>query len=429
MSRSRRGLRILVVSPQLPRPASSGFATRVFELVRHLASRHSLTVLCHESHEASADEPLHEICEVMALPSRDVAPATRRLSQALSLASPTPFHARHVATRPMQRALHSLLRSTPFDIVQFESSQLSPLGLPSGVATVFDEHNIEYELLDRMAHGEASALRRTFNDIEHRKFAGIERRAWRDADACAVTSLREAHIVKDYAPMTPVAVVPNAVDLDYFAPRHGSPSADSMVFTGILTYRPNLDAALHLTRTLFPMIASRRPGATLTVVGHGRAADLDKLRGPGVTVTGKVPDVRPYLATASVVVTPLRMGGGTRLKVLEALAMAKPVVSTSLGSEGIAVTPGEHLLVADEDEVFSDLVAHLLRDPAKRDELGSAGRSLVRDKYSWEAASERLEGLHAMALRRSSGRVSGRRTGARTLVGLHGVSTSTQPAR
>jgi glycosyltransferase involved in cell wall biosynthesis len=173
-----------------------------------------------------------------------------------------------------------------------------------------------------------------------------------------------------------------------------------VVFNGVLDYRPNLDAAHHLVEEVWPLVLRRRPQARLLIVGRGDEAERERLRRPGVEATGEVPDVRPYLAGAAVVIVPIRMGGGTRLKVVEALSMAKPMVSTTLGCEGVNVRHGEHLLVADGAEEFAGAVTQLLEDRWLAAELGRAGRARMEEEYSWELAGERLERLYARMLGR-----------------------------
>jgi glycosyltransferase involved in cell wall biosynthesis len=259
---------------------------------------------------------------------------------------------------------------------------------------VLDEHNIEYELLGRLHRGERSTLRRAQYRLEEHKVRRFERSSWGRVDGVAVTSEREEVIVRRHAPGTSTAVVPNGVDLEYFSPGDDEVKEGEIVFTGLMTYRPNLDGARYLVDDVLPRVRARHPGATVTIVGRVYDADLDALRRPGVTVTNWVDDVRPYVRRASVVVAPLRMGGGTRLKVVEGLAMAKPMVSTTIGCEGIDVRPGEHLLVADAPDDFADAVARLLRDRALCHRLGVAGNRLALAHYSWEGAVDQLDELY-----------------------------------
>jgi glycosyltransferase involved in cell wall biosynthesis len=163
---------------------------------------------------------------------------------------------------------------------------------------------------------------------------------------------------------------------------------------GTLKYRPNIDAVSFLLDEVLPDVRRRCPDAVLTIVGDGDDADLERFRRPGVVVTGRVPDVRPYLAAAAVTVVPVRIGGGTRLKVVEALAMGKAVVSTTLGCEGLAIRSGEHVLLADEAGSFAAAITRLLDDPQEGTRLGVAGRTLVVERYSWAHACSRLEELY-----------------------------------
>jgi len=194
-----------------------------------------------------------------------------------------------------------------------------------------------------------------------------------------------------HAPGQACAVVPNGVDLERFAPSDAAPRRHHAVFNGTLDYRPNIDAALHLVEDVWPLVRRRLPDATLAIVGRGEPAERRRLQQPGVELTGEVPDVRPFLRRAAVVTVPVRMGGGTRLKVLEGLALGRPMVSTTLGCEGIAVRDGEHLLIADGAEAFAGAIVRLFEDAATAGALGAAGRALMERSYSWALAGARLE--------------------------------------
>ena len=201
--------------------------------------------------------------------------------------------------------------------------------------------------------------------------------------------------MRAHAPGTPVIVAPNAVDLDYFRPAPGDGEPDTVVFNGTLAYRPNAEAVQHLVDEIWPRVRARRPTARLMIVGDVGPADRRRLRAPGVALTGEVPDVRPYLRSAAVAAVPVRIGGGTRLKVIEALAMGKATVSTTLGCEGLTVRGGEHLMIADDAASFADRVLELLDDRDRRAAIGRAARALVERDYSWELVGQRLEALYA----------------------------------
>jgi len=390
-------LRVLVVSPYCPYPPTWGAATRVYQLIRHLSARHSVTLVSYASPGAAdARQRLLEICDDVRLVPQEPRPGWRRRQlQARSLFDRTPFRVRENRSRRMQTVIEECLRGGGYDVVQIESSTMTCFEYATDAPLVLDEHNIESELLRRHGAGESSWPRRRFNDLESWKQERLEGSAWRKVAACAVTSEREVATVASQAPRTAVAVVPNAVDVGFFSPagNSGAVNPRSIVFTGLMSYRPNLDGARYMVEEILPRIRAARPETVLTIVGAGNRRDLDALRREGVTVTGFVPDVRPFIAGAACIVVPLRMGGGTRLKVVEALGMGKPMVSTSLGCEGIGVAAGEHLLVADGPVAFAAAVRRVLDRPELGRRLGRAGRELVVAGYSWQHSAQRLAEL------------------------------------
>jgi len=393
-------LRVLVVSAQFPYPATSGFARRVLGLTRQLAARHDVTLLSvappgHDEHVAR----LRQEFDVRVVEQGARSVRAKRSRQLRSLASLEPYHAATLRSPALQSALDQLHAERRFDVVQLESSLLCSLTVPEGPALVLDEHNVEYEVFQRVQDIERSPSRRLFNQLEHLRTRRFEQQAWRRAAACAVTSDRELVILAEHAPETPAAVVPNAADLDFFRPTGVEPEPATVVFNGVLDYRPNLDAAHQLVEEIWPLVVARCPQAQLTIVGRGPESDLAPLRRPNVTVPGPVPDIRTELGRAAVVVVPVRMGGGTRLKVLEALAMGKALVSTTLGCEGVNVTNGEHLLIADAPEAFAGAVVDLFADGAARARLGAAGRARMEAEYSWDIAGARLEELYRRVVR------------------------------
>ena len=188
-----------------------------------------------------------------------------------------------------------------------------------------------------------------------------------------------------------IEVVPNGVDIELFQNSLSDEIPCQIIFTGVMNYYPNIDAVLSFARHCWPLIKAEIPQATWKIVGGAPAREVRKLAElPGVTVTGPVPDMRPYLAASAVAIAPLQIGSGTRLKILEAFAMRKAVVSTSIGCEGLAVVPGKHLFIADLPAEFAQAVVNLLTNQEMRTTLGNAGRALVEEKYSWEHCGTQL---------------------------------------
>jgi sugar transferase (PEP-CTERM/EpsH1 system associated) len=385
-------LRILVVAPTVPYPPNWGFGIRVFNLLKELGTDHEVSLACFAGdQDREKVDAIRSICSAV----HTVAPPLldlrgKRTRQLRSMLSRQSFQTAGHSSPEMTQLLRDLSASGDFDVVQFESSQLISLLPTSPIPVLLDEHNIEYELLQRMMEVETSPMRKAYNWREYRKFEREETAAWARVDGCVMTSDREAEIVRNVVPQQRVHVAPNGVDVDYFSPVDDAVDPDEIVFTGLMSYRPNNDAARFFAREVLPIILASRPTARLTLVGLGAQEHVGSLAGPNVSVVSDVPDVRPYVRRASVVAVPLRMGSGTRLKVLEGLSMGKALVSTSVGCEGIAVRAGEHLLIEDDATRFADAVVRLLDDAAQRARLGVAGRELVESAYSWSSISHAL---------------------------------------
>ena len=389
------GRSILMVAPSWPYPATWGFAMRVYQLARQLSRSHRVTLLTYAGGNASGEDrspaPWYASAELVPAPR---AARSRRGAQAASVLSRRSYHMGHLRSKEMERAVEQMLLRHSFDVVQVESSQMAHAIRDAGVPVVLDEHNVEFMLLNRLGAMETSVARKAFGRLEAAKARREELRAWARTDGVVFTSKADLAVMRRLAPERRGCVVPNGVDVDYFRPREEGSDADTVVFTGSINYRPNTDAVDHFARRVFPALRRARPAARFVVVGQGAPDWLVRTAPAGVEFTGPVDDVRPHLARASVVVAPLRSGSGTRLKILEALAMAKPVVSSKIGCEGIAVADGEHLCVADDPEEFAGKVARLMSDRPAAAELGRRGRELVETHYSWDVAGRRLEQFH-----------------------------------
>jgi sugar transferase (PEP-CTERM/EpsH1 system associated) len=374
---------------------------RNYQFLRQLSQRHRVSLLAFgppDAHEERA--ALEQICqEVYTVEGGALRGLPKRRKQLASLFTGSSYLRKLFESPAAQRTLDAVTGAEQFDIIQVESSLMMNFRFRSSAALVIDEHNIEYQLLQRMYQVERSPIRKIYNLAEYLKFRREERGAWERSDGCIVTSARDEAILQQHVPGKPTAVVENGVDLEYFQPRGGSVDPASVVFTGRLDYQPNVDAVLYFVREILPKILRRRPEVVFTVVGTGPTRDIKRLAGRQVVVTGRVPDVRPYLDRAAVAVAPVRMGAGTRLKVLEALAMGKALVSTSLGCEGLMVHQGREVLLADSADAFAGEVLRLLEDPSLGRELGDRGRGQVEAHYGWAAIVSRLEAFHASVRR------------------------------
>ncbi|HXF64629.1 MAG TPA: glycosyltransferase, partial [Caldilineaceae bacterium] len=294
-----------------------------------------------------------------------------------------------------------------YDIVQVEGIEMAQYARHAAgrAPVVFDDHNCEYLLQQRNALNDLRVPRRWhaagYSLVQWQKLRRYEAQVCREAAAVVAVSGPDRAALWRLVPEAAITVIPNGIDLAAYPPAEPDPadSSPTLLFTGKMDYRPNIDAALWFGRAVLPLILARRPDVRWQIVGLNPHPRLDVLRRlPQVEITGAVDDVRPYLAAAAVYIIPMRVGGGTRFKALEAMAAAKPIVSTSLGVEGLPVADGRELLLADSPLEFAAAILRLLDDRAQDGSLGrslgAAARRLVADRYTWETILPALEQLY-----------------------------------
>jgi glycosyltransferase involved in cell wall biosynthesis len=264
-------------------------------------------------------------------------------------------------------------------------------------------HNVESEIWRRHAETSGNPASRQLLGVQWERMLRFERDALSRADLILAVSDADA---QTFARLYPAAVrgkavhvVQTGVDTDYFSPRPEPPSPAHLVFTGSMDWLPNEDGMVHFVQSVLPLIRHAEPGVTLSIVGRAPTPAVRALAGEGIEVTGRVEDVRPHVARGAVYVVPLRIGGGTRLKIFEAMAMGRAVVSTAIGAEGLPVTPGRDIVIADEPEAFAREVVALLRDRERRKTLEGAARALVVENYDWSAVAGQLESALTRAAR------------------------------
>jgi sugar transferase (PEP-CTERM/EpsH1 system associated) len=401
-------MRILWLKSDLLLPLDKGGKLRTWHLMRHLAQRHEITYLAF----AEPDTPAADIdgmkevaARVETITRTDPPKGTLRFyaDAAMHLIDPLPYAAGKYRSAAFKRRLNELLEERPFDLIVcdflFPAVNL-PKQLPCP-AVIFT-HNVESEIWRRYAETKGGTLGRILYGAQYRRMLRYEGRTLRrfdgvlgvsDADRDTFAHLYPGAITK------PIHVVPTGVDTDYFAPERiphsesRSPARRSLIFTGSMDWLPNEDAMLFFCREVLPIVRAEEPDATLTIVGRAPTPAVKTLADeqPGVRVTGRVDDVRPYISEAAVYIVPLRIGGGTRLKIFEAMAMRKAVVSTTVGAEGLPVVNGEHVLIADEPNTFARAVVGLMRDDDRRTALETAARALVVEHYDWSAVAGALE--------------------------------------
>jgi polysaccharide biosynthesis protein PslH len=412
---SSERLSILFVSQTPASPPRFGAQARVHGLMTQLARRHDLTAVTLVDDEFDVEEcrrAIQAYCrEVVLVPNPCVRRGlAKRLLQLQSLASTRSFERLQVMVPAMQRALDRVLRARRFDIVNLEFTFLGDCDLrqaPPGERLpplVVDSHNIDYDLARQYARAGNSLTRRLYAEANWRKLRREELGTYRDADGVYLCSAADERHLLDQLPGVRTAVIPNAADVEYFQPRPTDPPPDgrTVVYFGLLSYVPNIDGVIHFIKDIWPRISEAHPEARCKIIGGQPPPSLLALAGPRVQLTGFVSDLRPHLAAAAAVVVPLRLGGGTRLKIVEAMAMGKAIVSTKLGAEGIEAVPGRDLLVEDEPAAFADAANRLLAEPGLAARIGQSARRLAVERYAWSGAARALESFYRRILQACS---------------------------
>ncbi len=412
---TRERLDILCVSQLPASPPRFGAQARIHGLMTELARRHDLTAAMLVDEEFDADEfraAMRAYCrEVVMVPNPYGGQGlAKRLLQVRSLASIRSFERLRVTVPALQQSLDRIMRAKRFDLVNLEFPYLGHYDLrqaPTGEklpALVVDLHEIAHDLARQFASSGGNVGRRLYAGANWRKLRQEELGTYRNADGVYLCSAADEQRLLNEAPGVRTAVIPNAADVEYYQPRATDPPSDgrTVVYFGLLSTVPNIDGVVHFVHDIWPRVAEAYPEARCKIIGSGPPPSLRALAGPRIELTGFVSDLRPHLAAAAAVVVPLRLGGGTRLKIVEAMAMGKAVVSTSLGAEGIEAVPGRDILVEDQPAAFADAVHRLLAEPGLAERIGRSARQLAVQRYGWSKAAWALEGFYRRILEKAA---------------------------
>lgn len=400
-------MRILWLKTELLHPVNRGGRIRTYQMLRALKQNHDITYLTLDDGTGAPDAPAlaAEYCHRLdRVPFRTTPKDSPRLfaDLALNLASPLPYAIAKYASGEMRRRLEGYVQRGETDIVVCDflaPSQNVPAKLAA--PTLLFQHNVEAEIWRRHTEIAQSAARRAYFGMQWRRMKRFEAQECQRFEQVVAVSEADARTMAQRYGIEDCAWVPTGVDVEYF---RSSPERDRaphrMVFTGALDWMPNEDAILFFATSILPVVRQSIGNAELVVVGRNPPERLRALAAstPGLILVGEVPDVRPHMDAASIFVVPMRIGGGTRLKIYEAMAMELPVVSTTVGAEGLPVTHGEHVLLEDDPGAFATALIGLMRDPPGALAMGRRACAHVRAHFGWDVVAQRFGAICEQAL-------------------------------
>jgi sugar transferase (PEP-CTERM/EpsH1 system associated) len=397
-------MKLLWLSHVLPWPPKTGMLQRSHNLIRQAARRHevSLFALNQSALLSNHEQVARGVAELESICARVRVhlirtDRSRRLWAFLAvraLMSSQPYDVHWLRSRELSNELEAISRSETFDLIHIDTLGMVPFRrFFQGSASVLNHHNVESQMMSRRAKRERNVLVRSYLRNEARKLTHLEQRICPEVDLNITVSSLDSGRLRAVAPDARVHVVDNGVDLEFFRPNRpfGRPGA-GLVFVGGMNWYPNREAMLFFVNDIWPALLEDDPRRTVAIVGaHPPAQVVAASRDPRLEVTGFAEDVRPYMQRASIYVCPIRDGGGTRLKVLDALAMAKPLVATRLAVEGLVLEEDRHYLRAETPAEFVAQIRRLEGNAGLRRHLAESGRQLVEARYSWDVIGRRLE--------------------------------------
>ena len=376
-------------------PPDTGGKIRSYNILRELARRHSITFFSfYAAHDGDLHPKLKDVFEqVVYMPLQLPAPKSvaEMRNYGIRLLSAEPYSITKYCLPEVRRRLRALLEQESYEVILCDfifAAGVIPWDWP-GPKVLFT-HNVEAAIWRRHYEVASNPIWKAISWREWKKMEAAERRYLHLADHVLTVSDTDRDTFAGFLDPGKLTVIPTGVDIDYFQPMPVEETLNSLVFTGSMDWLPNEDAILYFLEAILPLIKQECPGVSLEVVGRRPSPKLQALaeREKSVRLTGWVEDIRPFVARASICIVPLRIGGGTRLKIFEAMAMSKAVVSTPVGAEGLPVQAGDNILLAEAPRDFADSVISILRDPEERKRMGASARVLVQENYSWPKVAE-----------------------------------------
>jgi glycosyltransferase involved in cell wall biosynthesis len=409
-------MRILIISHFLPYPPKGGSFLRNYNLLKETAANHEIHMLTfHQAVHLKDGGTLEERIKAIAgfcnhLEVFDIPTDRNRLSWytllLLNVFAPTPYSVWRFWSRPMVNAIRRQLREHSFDLIQIDTIALAAFArLAPSLPKLLVHQNIESELLYRRSRYVRNPPAKAYLALQAWKLRRFERKASRMVDHHTTVSGQDRETLLRISPGSKVTVVPNGVDPGYFKATTDTVEPNSLIYVGGMTWFPNYDAILYFIDLVWPLIKKDVPEAKLTHIARQISNEFTRMaeNDPALRFLGFVDDIRPAMSRSAVYIVPLRIGGGTRLKILDAMSMGKAIVSTSIGCEGIDVTDGHDILIADTPAEFAAKTVELMRNPQLRDTLSKNARETVTKKYAWNVIAPELEEAYRRTVQAVSG--------------------------
>ncbi|HKP80810.1 MAG TPA: glycosyltransferase [Pyrinomonadaceae bacterium] len=403
-------MKILWLKTELLHPVDKGGKIRTYHLLKQLKADHHITYLTLDDGTAppdaadSATEYCHDLIRIPHA-TREKFSAAFYAELALNMTSSLPYAIRKYKSEQMKKAIEDVTAKDSFDVVVCDF--LAPaVNLPRRLQTpvALFQHNVEAAIWQRHYEVQKNAAKKRYLYWQWRKMWRFERVACRQVDCVIAVSEADSKTMEQEYGLSKVYDIPTGVDVDFFKPT-GTVAArpNSLVFTGSMDWLPNEDAINYFTQQILPLIRQSVPDVSLTVVGRNPSHKLQELgrQDSSITVTGRVDDVRPYMERSAAYIVPLRIGGGTRLKIYEAMAMEQAVVSTTVGAEGLPVQSGREIMIADTPAAFAESVVQLLTNPGIAQEFGTRAAGIVREQFGWNRAAQRFAHVCETSLRKA----------------------------
>ena len=401
-------MRILQLTPRLPYPPDEGGRIGIFNLTKYLSFReHKITLLsvtANQVENIQVDiQKLRKWCDVKVVYKNT---KTKLWGLLLNLFFRIPYTISKYHSRKVKDAIREILSREKFDIVHIDSLHMAYysrfINREFNLPIVLREHNVETTIMERFYKNQKSLFIKFYAYLQWKKLRRYEAKTCEVFDKCFMTTKEDEERIRKMNPGVKSCIIPVGVDLSYFYPSKIKEEPFSLIFVGSMKWLPNIDGVLWFHSEVLPRIKEIFSEVKFYIVGHEPPMEVKELekRDKNIIVTGFVEDVRPYVAKSSLYVVPLRIGGGMRLKILEAMAMEKPVVSTLIGVEGVEAANGKDIIIAANAENFAERIIKLLKNKDYRKIIGKNGRKLVEEKYKWESILEKLEEKYVEVVRR-----------------------------